>query len=120
MIIIDFITDDILYEIYAYKTQCLFLWNKYTIIENYQIDSCAGSQIIDLFDGKRKDVFENDFWWTEEIFRIKLKNYGDCLLRIGEDKTNLFYIRPDSEIEKKEELKKFNLEEMIDFPDLFD
>ena len=121
LIIIDFITDDILYEIYAYKTQCLFLWNKYTIIENYQIDSCAGSQIIDLFDGKRKDVFENDFWWTEEIFRIKLKNYGDCLLRIGEDKTNLFYIRPDSEIEKKkEELKKFNLEEMIDFPDLFD
>ena len=61
LIIIDFITDDILYEIYAYKTQCLFLWNKYTIIENYQIDSCAGNQIIDLFDGKRKDVFENDF-----------------------------------------------------------
>ena len=45
-----------------------------------------------------------DFLWAKEIFRIKLKKYGDCLLRIGQEQTNLYYIKTEEEI--KEELRK--------------
>lgn len=115
LIIIDFITDDILYKMLTNRTKYLFLWNKYTLIENYQIDSCAGNSLLNLFDGKKEEVLENDFWWTEEIFRIKLKKYGECLLRIGEEKTNLFYIRPENEKEKKS--KEFNFMDFYYGPD---
>ena len=112
ILIIDFNSNDILFQTYGDRTQCLFLWNRSTIIENYQIDSCAGNKIVDLFDGNRECVFEYDFWWTDEIFRIKLKKYGECLLRIGYDKTNLFYIKSEEEIKKEnEELEKKRKEE---------
>ena len=134
LIIIDFITNDILFQTTTGRTLCLFLWNKNTIIENYRIDSCAGVSIIDLFDKESKRVFDeqNDFWRTEEILRIKSKKYGDCLLRIGLEKINLYYIKPEEEIKNKEDIKKkkehekkyekFNIDEMIDFdfPNMFD
>ena len=134
LIIIDYITSNILFQTTTGRTQYLFLWNKNTILENYRIDSCAGNVIIDLFDKESKRVFDeqNDFWRTEEIFRIKSKKYGDCLLRIGLEKINLYYIKPEEEIKNIEDIKKeketekkyekFNIDEMIDFdfPNLFD
>ena len=134
LIIMDFITNEILFQTTAGKTKCLFLWNKNTIIENYSIDSCANVIIIDLFDKEKKYVFEqqDDFWWTEELLRIKSKKYGDCLLRIGLEKINLYYIKPEEEnknnndIKKKDEpekkYEKFNIDEMIEFdcPNMFD
>ena len=92
LIIIDFFSYDILYKTYAGKTQCLFLWNQNTIIENSQIDSCADNSIYDLFDGEHERVFyeQNNFWWTDEIYKIELKKYGKCLLELGE--TKLIYI----------------------------
>ena len=134
LIIMDFISNEILFQTTAGKTKCLFLWNKNTIIENYSIDSCANVIIIDLFDKEKKYVFEqqDDFWWTEELLRIKSKKYGDCLLRIGLEKINLYYIKPEEEnknnndIKKKDEpeknYEKFNIDEMIEFdcPNMFD
>ena len=136
LIIMDFITNEILFQTSTDRTQCLFLWNKNTILENYRIDSCAGNNIIDLFDKKTEYVFDkqNDFWWTEEIFRIKSKKFGDCLLRIGIEKIILYYIEPEEEIENIKDIKKekekepekkyekFNIDEMIDFdfPNMFD
>ena len=68
----------------------------------------ADNSIINLFDGEKKSVFEvGNFWWTNEMFRIKLKKYGDCLLRIGCEKTTLYYIKTEEEIKKEqEEIKK--------------
>ena len=105
LIIIDFFSNDILYKTSAGKTQCLFLWNQNTIIENSQIDSCADNSIYDLFDGEHERVFNelNDFWWTDEIYKIELKKYGKCLLRIGEEKINLYYIKTEEEIKKEKE-----------------
>ena len=106
--IIDFFSDDIIYSFYGGRTECLFLWNPYTLIENEAIDSCADNSIINLFDGEIKRVLNvGDFWWTNEMFRIKLKKYGDCLLRIGGEKTTLYYIKTEEEIKKEqEEIKK--------------
>ena len=47
-----------------------------------------------------------DFWWAKEILRIKLKKYGDCLLRIGQEQTNLYYIKTEEEIKKQEKGSK--------------
>ena len=106
--IIDFFSDDIIYSFYGGRTECFFLWNPYTLIENEAIDSCADNSIINLFDGEIKSVFKvGNFWWTNEMFRIKLKKYGDCLLRIGCEKTTLYYIKTEEEIKKEqEEIKK--------------
>ena len=80
------------------------MWNPYTLISNDAECSCADNSIIDLFDGETKSVFNDvDFWWAKEIFRIKLKKYGDCLLRIGQEQTNLYYIKTEEEIKKEQE-----------------
>ena len=114
LFIIDFITNNILFQTTTNRTQYLFLWNKNTIIENYRIDSCAGNDIIDLFDKERKSVFDeqNDFWWTKEIIRIKSKKYGDGLLRIGLEKINLYYIKPEIKKEKEKKPEK-NMKNLI-------
>ena len=105
--IIDFITNDIIFMTYSGRTECLFLWNQNTIIRNYPICSCADTEIIDLFDGKQESVFDvqNDFWWTSEIFKLNLKKYGECLLRIGLNKINIYYIKSEEEIKKEKEEK---------------
>ena len=38
-----------------------FYRSRYTIIENYQIESCGYNKIIYLFDGEREIVFNNSF-----------------------------------------------------------
>ena len=104
LIIKDFFSDDILFKTYAGKTQCLFLWNQNTIFENSQDCSCANNSIYDLFDDEYKNVWElRDFWWADEIYKIELKKYGKCLLRIGENKINLFHIKTEEEIKKEKE-----------------
>ena len=55
----DFINNDTIYKFYTNKTQYLFLWNRYIIIENYQI---VDNAIINLFNGERETVF-NDYFF---------------------------------------------------------
>ena len=59
IIIMDFINNDTIYKFYTNKTQYLFLWNRYIIIENYQI---VDNAIINLFNGERETVF-NDYFF---------------------------------------------------------
>ena len=81
------------------------LWNESTIIENYLEFGFVGIDIIDLFDGGYNKHYNFDnFWFTDEMFRINMKRYGDCLLRIGLDIIVVYYIKTEEEI--KEELRK--------------
>ena len=105
--IIDFLSDDIIYSFYGGRSECIFLWNPYTLINNETEISCAVNSIISLFDGVNEDAFSGfDFWWAYEMFRIKLKKQGDCLLRIGHEKTTLYYIKTEEEIKKQEKDSK--------------
>ena len=40
------------------------------------------------------------------MFRINLKKYRECLLRIGLDKITLYYIKSEEEIKKELEEKE--------------
>ena len=97
--IIDFESNDIIFEAFnGRRAHCIFLWNQKTIILNSKKETFASNEIIDLFDGETKTLGRPDYWWTKKFFRIKLKKYGECLLRIGEGynaEIDLIYIDED-------------------------
>ena len=84
IIIIDYITNDIILELNNYHPAFDFLlWNNYQIITCCFCYSTPINDVYDLIDGKvfNEDIFRECYYHLcSRIYQINLKKYGKCIL----------------------------------------